>query len=378
MTKSLDALIEQTVTDQVLPHVYAAVMCNGKLTYEGVAGDTGADRIYRIASMTKPITSVACMQLIEQGRIALDAPVTDYMIIAGPEVLEDIAADGTATLRPASRAATIRELLTHTGGYAYGLWNEKLAKLFAANGLGHMGPAGIERLNVPMVADPGTQWQYSIATDFVGRVVEEVAGENLDSYVRQHIAEPLGMPDTAFTLAAGADSRLTAVYRRRTSGELIDLEAPRPDPGEIYGGGGGLLSTPADYLRFLAALLNEGELDGARILSAESTRLMASNHTGNIPIGRLESLHAPSSAAIDLFPGIDKHWGLGFLINADPVPGRRRAGSQTWAGLYNTHFWIDRRANIAGLLMTQLLPFAEAPFMAFYDAFETAAYAEFT
>ncbi|MCZ6708968.1 MAG: serine hydrolase, partial [Gammaproteobacteria bacterium] len=142
-------------------------------------------------------------------------------------------------------------------------------------------------------------------------------------------------------------------------------------------GGGGLSSTPADYLRFLQALLNDGKLEGQRILDAANLRLMAENHTGDLVIPSMRSFDPASSADVDLFPGIRTHWGLGFLVNAEPVPGRRRAGSQTWAGLYNTHFWIDRGAGLAGLLMTQLLPFCNPAFMAVYEAFEHAAYDAF-
>lgn len=376
-TQSLDALIQRSVDDGAAPHIYAAVARHGDVVYEGQAGDTARDRIYRIASMTKPVTSVACMQLVEQKLVSLDAPVTDYLDIAQPEVLEGVAADGTPTTRPALRAPTIRELLTHTAGYGYGIWHEQLHQLFTARGLGSLGPAGTDRLETPMVADPGTEWHYSVATDFIGRVVEEVAGTDLDSYMKRAIFHPLGMPDTSFTLADGQDSRLVGVHLRRLNGELRELELPRPEAGDFCSGGGGLASTPADYLRFLQAFLKGGELDGRRILETSTLRSMADNHTGDLTIPPMRSFDPPSSADVDLIPDTRTHWGLGFLVNADTVPGKRHAGSQTWAGLYNTHFWIDGSAGLAGLLLTQLLPFCDPAFMSLYDAFERTVYGTF-
>ena len=163
ITQLFDSLIRQPVDQGALPHLYAAVAKDGELVYEGEAGNTARDRIYRIMSMTKAVTSVACMQLVEQAQISLDAPVTDYLEIAGPEVLEAVAADGTPTIRPATRPPTIRELLTHTAGYGYGVWNERLNQWFTAQGLSSLGPGGVEQLNVPLVAEPGTEWHYSIA-----------------------------------------------------------------------------------------------------------------------------------------------------------------------------------------------------------------------
>jgi CubicO group peptidase (beta-lactamase class C family) len=168
------------------------------------------------------------------------------------------------------------------------------------------------------------------------------------------------------------------VHLRGLNGQLRELELPRPEARGFCSGGGGLSSTPADCLRFLQALLNDGEIDGQRVLDTATARLMGENHTGDLVIPPMRSFDPISSADVDLFPDILTHWGLGFLINAQPVPGRRRAGSQTWAGLYNTHFWFDRESGIAGLLMTQLLPFCDPAFMAVYEAFERAAYDSFS
>ena len=378
MAQPLEELIRQSVDDGTLPHVFGAIMKDGRVVFEGQAGDGARDRIYRIASMTKALTTVACMQLVERGQIELDAPLTDYLEIARLEVLESVAANGTPTTRPAARAPTIRELLTHTAGYGYGVWNEPLHQLFTARGLGSLGPDGADRLSAPLVADPGTEWHYSIATDFVGRVVEAVTATDLDTYMKRAIFEPLDMPDTSFTLAEGQDARLASVHLRRLSGRLRELALSRPDARGFCSGGAGLSSTPADYLQFLQALTNDGGIERQRILEPNTLRLMAENHTGDLTIPPLRSFDAVTSANVDLFPGIRTHWGLGFLVNADPVPGRRHAGSQTWAGIYNTHFWIDREAGLTGLLMTQLLPFCDPGFMAVYEAFERAAYQTFS
>lgn len=374
MNVSLDTILQQAVETRAVPHIIGRIIRDGDVVYEGVYGAASADRIYRIASMTKAVTSVAVMQLYERGRLDLDAPLTTYMEIPAPKVLEGFEANGSPRLRPAARSATVRELLTHTSGYAYGLWNEQLHRFFRTQGLTAMGPAGAERLTAPMVADPGTAWNYSISTDFLGRLVEVIADTDLDTYMQSAIFAPLGMADTGFTLPKGADARLMPVFQRLDNGKLTPLDLPRPDPAGFCSGGGGLISTPADYTRFLQALLNGGAWQGARTLQASTLELMAANHTGDLPIPSMATFDPAMSAACHFFPGTPKHWGLGFLINAEDVAGQRSAGSLTWAGFYNTHFWIDCKRGLAGLLMTQLLPFCDPRFIDLYNAFEHAVY----
>lgn len=269
MTSTLDQLLNESVASGTVPHIYGAVVKGTEIVYEGSAGGSGSNRIYRIASMTKALTTAAVMQLVERGLVDLDALVSDYLPLDGPRVLEGFTSDGTPRLRPAARAPTIRELLTHTAGYAYGVWHPMLHELFSSQGIAALGPAGEERLTAPMVADPGTAWNYSIATDFVGRVVEEVSGADLDAYMKSDLLGPLGMIDTSFTLGKGEDDRLMSTHRRRSTGEVVSYDLPRPEANGFCSGGG-LTSTPHDYLRFLTAILNGGTLAGARVLEAHT------------------------------------------------------------------------------------------------------------
>jgi len=374
MTHALDAAISTPIEHGDLPHLCGLVIRGEEIVYEGTAGGAGIDRIFRIASMTKALTSVAVMQCVERGLVMLDGALDDYLTREPSRVLAGFDGQGQAQFRAPARAPRIRELLTHTGGYGYGVWNETLCRYFEGRGEVPIGPSGAARLTAPMVADAGTAWHYSIATDFLGQVVETVTGCDLDSYMKDAIFEPLGMTDTSFDLAPGADDRLMTAYRREDDATLAAIELPRPQANGFCSGGGGLTSTPQDYARFLAAMLNLGALHGTRILESGTVENMFTNHTGDLPIPGMRSYDPRSSASYEFFPELRKGWGLGFLLNLEHVPDRRRAGSGTWAGLFNTHFWIDRSAGIAGLLMTQLLPFCDPAFMRAYDAFEAAAY----
>ena len=334
-----------------------------------------SDTIFRIASMTKPITSVAVMQLVEQGRIELDKGIGDYLPeLANPKVLEGFDDAGSPRLRAARRAPTIRELLSNTSGYAYGIWNDDIRRFEDAAKL----PSGRARFPLlPLASDPGSRWEYSPSTDILGLLIESESGLSLEAYFRENIFQPLGMQDTFFQVPAEKWGRAIPYHVRRPDGGFT-LESPLPDePPQVafFSGGGGLSSTAPDYIRFVRTLLNGGELDGARILEAETLNEMARNQIGDFEAGEMMSLEPRLSADVHLFPGAKDEFGLGFLINAQPVAGGRSAGSLMWAGLYNTYFWIDRENDVGGVLMTQMLPFADPAILETLERFETAVYA---
>jgi CubicO group peptidase (beta-lactamase class C family) len=212
--------------------------------------------------------------------------------------------------------------------------------------------------------------------EMVGRMVEAASDLDLETYLQRHILAPLGMRDTSYIARGEWESRLTALHGRREDGTLEVIASPAIDEArrEFFPGGGGLYSTASDYLRFLRALMNGGELDGARILKPETVALMSENHMGALDVQPLPSQNPQLSAHVDLMPGIPKKWGLSFLINAEAVPGARRAGSLAWAGLNNTYFWLDPSAKVAGVFMTQILPFADPIVLAAFDRFERAVY----
>ena len=232
-------------------------------------------------------------------------------------------------------------------------------------------------LKAPLNFDPGERWEYGINIDIAGRMVEVVSGLDLETYMQRHLFAPLGMTDTSFNQRPEWDSRLPVVHARGADGKLEPIAMPPAanTDREFYPGGGGLFSTASDYLRFLRALMHGGELDGRRVLKAETVALMGQNHMGKLEVRKLPTQIPALSNEVDLFPGMSKKWGLSFLINTEAAPAGRSANSLAWAGLNNTYYWLDPVKKVAGVLMTQTLPFADHTVLAALDAFESAVYA---
>jgi len=376
---AIDTALRGGVERKDVPGVVALLTDRKRVLYQGAFGvadvATGravsADALFRIASMTKPITSVAAMQLVEQGRFGLDDPVEKYLPeFANLKVFESFdAASGVYRLRPAARPPTVRHILTHTSGLGYPFTSAILRDFKPQAGESY--PFG-----GPLLFDPGERWHYGTSTDVVGKLVETLSGQKLEDYFREHIFAPLKMADTSYNVPQEKGSRLVAAQQR--AGERMDgaivLQTPQPalTIAEPIGGGG-LASTASDYGRFMRMLLNGGELDGARVLKAETVTLMGQNHIGAVSVPALRTALPRSADFSFISDGRDK-WGLGFLIAADQVPGRRSPGSLSWGGINNTYFWIDPGRGIAGVILMQYLPFADAKALALYDAFERAAY----
>jgi methyl acetate hydrolase len=375
----IDAALRAAVEREEVPGVVALVTDRQRVLYQNAFGVAdvasgralAADALFRIASMTKPVTSVAAMQLVEQGRLGLDDPVEKYLPeFSAPKVFESFdRATGAYRLRPAARLPTVRHVLTHTSGLAYpftsATWRDFKPRA------GETYPFG-----GPLLFDPGERWHYSTSTDVVGRLVETVSGQKLEDYFRQHIFAPLRMADTSYNVPEDKAARLVAGQQR--AGERMDgaIVVQAPQPGLTIAaptGGGGLASTASDYGRFMRMLLNGGELDGARVLKAETVALMGQNHIGAVSVPALKSALPRSADFTFIADGRDK-WGLGFLITVDQVPGKRSPGSLSWGGINNTYFWIDPSRGIAGVILMQYLPFADAKALAVTDAFERAAY----
>jgi len=376
---AIDAALSAAVERKDVPGVVALITDRRRVLYQGASGvadvSTGraltADAVFRIASMTKPITSLAAMQLIEQGRFSLDDPVEKHLPeFANLKVFESFdPATGAYRLRAASRPPTVRHVLTHTSGLGYP---------FTSATLRDFKPQGGEKypFGGPLLFDPGERWLYGTSTDVVGKLVEKASGQKLEDYFRQHIFAPLKMADTSYNVPQDKAARLVAAQQR--AGERMDgaivLQTPQPGltiPEPI--GGGGLASTANDYGRFVRMLLNGGELDGVRLLKAETVALMGENHIGAVSVPALKTALPRSADFSFIADGRDK-WGLGFLITTDQVSGKRSPGSLSWGGINNTYFWIDPSRGIAGVILLQYLPFADAKALALYDAFERGAY----
>ncbi|HEY0184280.1 MAG TPA: serine hydrolase domain-containing protein [Rhodopila sp.] len=340
------------------------------------------DSIFRIASMTKAITATAAMQLVEQGKLSLDQPAKEILpFLADTKVLLGFDANDIPILRAPRTQITLRNLLTHTAGFVYDTWNEEMKRYAGIVDLPAPRTGKLAALSAPLNFDPGERWEYGINIDIAGRMVEVASGLDLETYLQRHVLGPLGMEDTSFIQRPEWDSRLVTVHARQPDGSLQPIAA-QPSGAtsadterEFFPGGGGLFSTALDYLRFLRALMNGGELDGNRILRPETVTMMGQNHMGELEVQKLPTQIPHLSNPVDLFPGISKKWGLSFLINMAPVPGGRSAGSLAWAGLNNTYYWLDPVQQIAGVLMTQTLPFADPSVLQALDSFERAVYA---
>lgn len=380
LAQAADRLLTEATQSRAIPAVVAMATTADGPIYEGAFGKAGLDgdasvaldTVFHIASMTKAITGMAAMQLVEQGRVGLDQPAGEIIRqLAEPKVLDGFDAAGVPVLRPARGTITLRNLLTHTAGFAYDMWNPALARFYKATGLPPARTGKLQALEAPLASDPGTRWEYGINIDWVGRIVEELSGRNLADYLRAHIFMPLGMPDTGFLVTPAQNARRIPTPTRAADGSLTPQPLDPPRMPEFFNGGGGLYSTARDYLTFVRAILK----GGAGILKPETVALMGQNHIGALNVQPMVSQNNDASCDVDLFPDQAVKWGLTFLINTRDVPGRRNAGSLAWAGLRNTYYWIDPSKRVGGVFMTQLLPFADPTVLRCFADFECAVYA---
>jgi methyl acetate hydrolase len=330
----------------------------------------GPETLCQIASMTKALVSVAAMQLVEDGRLALDAPIGAVLpALADPQVLTGFGADGQPLLRPAKHPQTLRHLLTHTAGLGYFFIHAEVLQYFAAVGM--PAPGSLASIKMPLMFDPGERWEYSVATDWVGQAIEAASGQRLGAYMTERVFAPLGMTQTGFypALPEGA----ARVHARRPEGGFQALSTFMGG-GEFDGGGGGLTGTAADYARFVRMILNGGEIDGVRVLNAETVAEMARNQIGPLRAGSFGSVMPNLTPPFDGFPGQHPGWGLGFLINPETGPNGRSPGSLSWAGIFNSYYWIDPAAGVGGVFMSQLSPFGDPGALAAFGALERMAY----
>jgi methyl acetate hydrolase len=381
----MDAVLRQAVDAKEVPGVVAMAATDRGVLYEGAFGlralDQSAamtpDTVFRIASMTKAITSVAAMQLVEQGKLKLEEPVPGIdPALATPQVLEGFDAAGAPRLRPARRPITLRHLLTHTAGFSYDIWDPNTARYIKTAGVPARATGQLASLRTPLIFDPGERWEYGINTDWVGRLVEVTSGQPLDAYFREKIFAPLGMKDSGYVVSPEQRARQAQVHARQSDGGLTPqpFEAPPPEKPEFWSGGGPLYSTGRDYLTFLRMLLNGGTFEGARILRPDTVAVMNRNHAGTIPCGVLKTANPALSNDVDFFPGADIRWGLGYMLNTQPGPNGRSAGTVSWGGIFNTYYWLDPAKRVTGLIMTQILPFADTRVVKLYGQFENAVY----
>ncbi len=334
-----------------------------------------ADTLFWIASMSKLVTSVAALQLVEAGRLSLHAPVgTVLPALAAPQVLEGFDARGEPVLRPARRPVTLHHLLTHTAGMAYEFWEKQIIRFQERTGLPSLRTGRLAALSAPLVFDPGERWLYSIATDWVGLAVEAASGMALPEYLQTRVFGPLGMTDTQFGTRPDQAGRIARMHRREADGSLAAVPFAAREAPEFNSGGGGLYSTGPDYARLLRMLLGGGALEGERLLRPDTVTAMGENQIGGLQTVDLMAARPELSNDVTFFAGTGAKWGLGSLVDTRARPDGRSAGTLSWGGLANTYFWVDPMRGLGGLFLAQVLPFADQRVLEANGAFEAACY----
>lgn len=383
LKERVDDLLGAAVERGDVPGVVAVVVNRDEVLYEGAFGKRNLttsepmtyDSVCWIASMTKAITGACTMQLVEQGKLDLDAPAEQWVpMLKEAQVLEGWNDEGKPKLRPPKRPITLRQLLTHTAGFSYEFWSADILRYQEVAGVPNIASGRIAALKTPLLFDPGERWEYGIGIDFAGLAVEAVSGKKLSAYMQDYLLSPLGMRDTAFKIRPDMRARLATIHARGDDGTLTPIAFELPQDPEFDLGGGGLYGTAGDYARFVRMVLNRGELDGVRVLDAETVDMMCQNVIGDLRVTPMKTVMPQFSNDAEFFPGLPKGWGLTWQVNLEPAPTGRSAGSLQWAGLANSYFWIDPVRGIGGVYMTQITPFADVKSLPLFEAFETEVY----
>ncbi len=380
-----DAVLNTAVTSNPgVPGVAAIATDRHGNIYEGAAGkralggdaDMTPDSVFAIFSTTKAITGTAVLQLVEEGKLDLDAPASNYAPAIGTlQVLDGFDDDGSPRLRAPRRPVTTRMLLLHTAGFGYDFFNERYNRLATEHGQPSVITASRASIETPLLFDPGEQWEYGSNIDWAGQVVEGITGKRLGDVLQERVFAPLGMTDSAFAMSPSMHERLATMHQRDGDGVMAPLgDFVLPQDPEVHMGGHGLYSTPFDYAKFIRMWLNDGDGPGGRVLKPETVRMAEANGLDTMKIKGLPGVIPSLSNYAEFFPGMDKSWALTFMINDTDAPTGRPAGSLAWAGLANLYYWIDRKNGIGGFWATQILPFVDPPSVGGYLDFETAVY----
>ncbi len=379
MNAAFDAAVDAAVAAGV-PLVIAGVTSSVETAYLHASGLRSAeqaattDTVIALYSVTKAFTATATLQCVEDGLIDLDAPARHYVPEIGDlEVLTALDDDGTAHTRPPARDITPRMLLLHTSGLAYDMFDERYALLSRRRMTQPSATPLRDSITTPLLHDPGEQWTYGTSMDWMGLIVAAVRGRRLEHVFREHIYAPCGMASTSFDMTPDMRRRLATVQRRNRDGELVAVRGAPPDSPKLDMGGQGLFSTVPDVLALLRVWLGDGSAPGGRVLRPETLE-WATRGVPGVDVTALPAAISALTHPAEFFPCRSKSWAYSFLRNDDDVPGGRRAGALSWAGLGNVHYWIDRASGIAAVWAAQLLPFFDPPAAAGVAAFERAVY----
>ncbi|HEX3350791.1 MAG TPA: serine hydrolase domain-containing protein [Acetobacteraceae bacterium] len=371
----IDTWMRRLVDEGKLPGLSTTVMRRGRIAYQRCTGSADLareaafadDTIVRIYSMTKPLTSVAIMQLYEEGLIQLDDPITRFLPYFANMRVYTGGSRGKLETVPAARDITFRDLLTHTSGLTYGFMEATpVDALYRSEGVDFqtqevsLDEVVRRAASLPLIAQPGSAWNYSIATDVLGQLVAVISDRSFQDYLKERVTAPLAMADTDFFVPADKHARFAANYTRGTDGALQLIDDPAESryrmPRDLCSGGGGLVSTAGDYMRFCRMMLGRGELDGTRLLGRKTVELMMSNHLRGDMADMGQARFSESS-----YEGVG--FGLGFSVMLDPAKAQilGTPGECAWGGAASTAFWIDPAEDMAVVLLTQLMPSSTYP-----------------
>ena len=380
-----DAVLANTVAAAGgAPGVVAMVTDRKGNLYEGAAGrrQLGSeqamttDSVMAIFSTTKALTGTLLMQLVEEGKVRLGDAAKKYVPeIAEIQVLDGFDAAGQPRLRAPKSDITLNQLMLHTAGFSYEFFSADDLKFRTARGIPTVVSGTFASVRTVLQFDPGEQWGYGVNIDWVGKVVEAARGKRLGEVMAERIFAPLGMADTGFVMSDSMKARRATLHDRAMDGKLTPLpELILPQPPEMDMGGHGLYATVGDYMKFIRMMLNDGAGPNGRVLKAETVEQMSRNGLGELKVGGWPTSIPSLSNAGEFFPGLPKSWAYTFMVNDEPAPTGRPAGSLMWAGLGNLYYWIDRKNGIGGFWGSQILPFLDvASYPGFVD-FETEVY----
>ena len=378
------AILDGVVTSSPrVPGVVAMLTDRHRNIYEGAAGkrrldrpaDMTTDSVFAIFSTPKAITGTAVLQLVEEGKLALDAPAKTYAPDIGKlKVIEGFDDRGEPRLRAPKRDITTRMLMVHSAGLSYDFINHTYNRLAQEKGQPSVITASKASLMTPLLFDPGERWEYGTNMDWCGQIVEAITGKRLGEVFKARIFEPLGIKDTTFELTGAMHGRLAGIHARNADGSLTPMDFELPANPEVHMGGHGLYGTVGDYMRFIRMWLNDGAGEHGRVLKAETVRMAEKNHLGNNKVTAITGVIVSLCNDDEFFPGQSKSWALSFMINEEEAPTGRPAGALGWAGLANLFYWIDRQNGFGGFWATQILPFGDPTSFIGYMKFETAFY----
>ena len=373
--KKFEAWAEGWVSSGRLPCLTTAILRRGQLAHFHMTGmadverqtPVAADTIFRFYSMTKPLTSVAIMQLYEDGHFQLDDPISRFIPAFANQRVYVSGSRGKYETVPAERDINFRDLLSHTSGLTYGFMEShpvdamyRAAKIDFQSSPKTLAEMVDTLARLPLLCQPGSEWNYSNSTDVLGQLVAVISGRPFDENLAEKVTGPLGMVDTSFVIPEAKLSRFSGLYARDADGKLILMDDARKSVFAvrrgIVSGGGGLVSTMGDYLRFCRMMLNKGELDGARLLGRKTVELMTTNHLR----GDMAEMGQPRFSESPYY-GIG--FGLGFSVMLDPAKAHilGSSGEYAWGGAASTAFWIDPAEDMAVVMLTQLIPSSTYP-----------------